>query len=91
MVMFQSRYMLMVRGRNAGNVFDVLQLSYEVTCFPGRFSVCKELWGNMLSQGARSLACSILLLLPSLALILRVSLHQGKSSRIGTALKIITV
>ena len=43
-----TRHMLMARGRNAGNIFDVLAMSYEAVCFPGRFAASKEIWGDMI-------------------------------------------
>jgi len=75
MLYLQTRWMNMIRGRNAGNIFDVLQLAYEAACFPGRFSLCKDLWGTMLSERERPMVCNSLLLLPSTVLTLRISLQ----------------
>ena len=76
----QGRQMVMIRGRNAGNIFDVIQLAYEASCFPGRFAASKELWENIVvQQGSRCLACNMLLLLPSFTLITHVSNIQLKT------------
>eukprot|EP00986_Skeletonema_menzelii_P001544 scaffold407_cov142-Skeletonema_menzelii.AAC.7 len=60
-----TRHMLMARGRNAGNIFDVLAMSYEAVCFPGRFAASKEIWGDMINQvNSRSLVFNVLLVFP---------------------------
>jgi len=63
-----TRHMLMVRGRNAGNIFDVLALSYEAICFPDRLAASKEMWGDMVNpyQHIRSYAMvfNVLLVFP---------------------------
>lgn len=65
-----TKRMLMIRGRNGGNVFDVLAMSYEMTCFPGRFTAAKEMWGNMITQPhPRSMTLNTLLTFPSLIMI----------------------
>ena len=69
-VNLHTRRMLMIRGRNAGNVFDVLAMTYEACCFPGRFAATKDMWGNMVSQDhPRSMALNILLTLPPIIMI----------------------
>lgn len=61
----QTRQLLMVRGRNAGNIFDVLAMSYEAVCFPGRFAATKVMWGDMITQEhSRSLAFNALMVSP---------------------------
>ncbi|KAK1747046.1 hypothetical protein QTG54_002390 [Skeletonema marinoi] len=65
MVNTHTRQLLMIRGRNAGNVFDVLAMSYEATCFPGRLAAAKEMWGNMIAHDhPRALVYNVLLVLP---------------------------
>lgn len=60
-----TRQLLMVRGRNAGNIFDVLAMSYEAICFPGRFAATKVMWGDMITQeNSRSLAYNALMVSP---------------------------
>ena len=62
-----TRQLQMLKGRNAGNVFDVLAMSYEAVCFPGRLAATKVLWGDMMFQNnvdGRSLAFNVLLLFP---------------------------
>jgi hypothetical protein len=60
----------MIRGRNAGNVFDVLAMAYEAVCFPGRFAATIDMWGNMVTQDhARSMALNVLLTLPPIVLV----------------------
>jgi len=60
----------MIRGRNAGNVFDVLAMSYEAVCFPGRFAATIDMWGEMVIQDhPRSMALNVLLTLPLIILI----------------------
>ncbi len=62
-----TRQLQMLKGRNAGNIFDVLAMSYEAVCFPGRLAATKELWGDMMLQNnvdARSLAFNVLLVFP---------------------------
>lgn len=76
MLSLHSRQMIMMRGRNAGNLLDVLQLSYEVCLFPGRFSALRELWAGMINhQEARCVVANFLLLVPTLTLIFHVSVE----------------
>lgn len=74
MLLLHSRQMIMGRNKNAGNVFDVLQLAYEASLFPGRFCAMREVWISLTSQqDAQCLVCNMMLLVPSLALIFNVS------------------
>ena len=74
-----SRQILMARSRNSWNVFDVLQLAYEASLFPGRFSAMKETWSNMITrQESRCAVCNVMLMVPSLTLIFHVSLQGFK-------------
>eukprot|EP00573_Skeletonema_grethae_P010878 CAMPEP_0201692060 /NCGR_PEP_ID=MMETSP0578-20130828/5064_1 /ASSEMBLY_ACC=CAM_ASM_000663 /TAXON_ID=267565 /ORGANISM="Skeletonema grethea, Strain CCMP 1804" /LENGTH=598 /DNA_ID=CAMNT_0048177381 /DNA_START=163 /DNA_END=1959 /DNA_ORIENTATION=- len=60
-----TRHLLMVRGRNAGNIFDVFAMSYEAICFPGRFAATKVMWGDMITQEhSRSLVFNTLMVSP---------------------------
>jgi len=69
-VNIHTRRMSMIRGRNAGNVFDVLAMSYEAVCFPGRFAATIDMWGEMVIQDhPRSMALNVLLTLPLIILI----------------------
>ncbi len=56
-----TRRMNMVRGRNAGNIIDVLAMSYEAICFPGRFEASKEMWGDMIGH---AMTFNVLLVFP---------------------------
>jgi hypothetical protein len=74
MMAMQSRQLMMIRARNAGNVFDSLELAYQACCFPGRLYASKDLWGSMLTgEGQRSLVCNVLLLAPMLVSVFHVS------------------
>jgi len=76
MLALQSRQLMMARARNTGNVADVCQLSYEVCLYPGRFSAMREVWSGMINNAeSRCVVNSVLLLLPSLLLVLRISLQ----------------
>ena len=78
MLSLHSRQMIMIRARNAGSVFDVLQLAYEASLFPGRFSATREVWSGMINQQeGRCTICNMLLMLPSMALVLNVSISWG--------------
>eukprot|EP00970_Alexandrium_tamarense_P003488 scaffold542_cov202-Alexandrium_tamarense.AAC.39 len=77
MMAMQSRQLMMIRARNAGNVFDSLELAYQACCFPGRLYASRELWGSMLTgEGQRSLVCNVLLLAPMLVSVFHVA-FQG--------------
>jgi len=79
MLSLHSRQLMMMRGRNVGDVGDVAALAYEVTLFPGRFSAMREIWSGMINQqDARCVVTNMLLLLPSLALVFHVSLQGFK-------------
>lgn len=64
-----TTYMIMVRRRNAWNVFDVLAMSYEAVYFPGRFAATKDMWGDMVTKGPRYVALNVLLTLPTIIMI----------------------
>jgi len=79
MLSLHSRQLMMMRGRNVGNVWDVLRLGYEVSLFPGRFSAMREVWSGMIhQQDARCVVCNVMLLVPSMALVLHVSFRGFK-------------
>lgn len=88
-----TKRMLMIRGRNGGNVFDVLAMSYEMICFPGRFTAAKEMWGNMITQPhPRSMTLNTLLTFPSLIMISKctfwaccewLNMEQRETTRLG--------
>jgi len=76
MLSLHSRQLMMMRGRNAGNLVDVAGLAMEVSLFPGRFSAMREIWSGMVNQlEARCMVCNGMLLVPSLLLVLRVFLR----------------
>ena len=73
MMALQSRQMMMMRGRNAGSVLDVMQMTYEVCLFPGRFGATKEMWNSLIREPAQYAVCNMMLMIPSLLLVFHVS------------------
>eukprot|EP01082_Thalassiosira_pseudonana_P014470 g13004.t1 g13004 contig7:653564-654118(+) len=51
MMAMQSRQLMMIRARNAGNVFDSLELAYQACCFPGRLYASKGVVGEHVDGG----------------------------------------
>ena len=74
MLLLHLRQLMMMWGRNVGNVCDVLRLGYEVSLFPGWFLAMMEVWSGMINQqDARCGICNMMLLVPLLALVFHVS------------------
>lgn len=83
MLSLHSRQMMLIRNRNAGNVFDILQLAYEASLFPGRFCGMREVWMSLIGQhDAQCLGCNIMLFIPSMVLLLKVSMTGRKSNEL---------
>jgi len=79
MLSLHSRQMMMIRGKNAGDLFQTLHLAYEASLFPGRFNATGEMWISLIGkEESRCIVCNILLLVPSLALIFNVSFQGFK-------------
>ncbi|KAL9184215.1 hypothetical protein ACHAXT_002301 [Thalassiosira profunda] len=79
MLSLHSRQMMMMRGRNSGSALDILQLAYEVSLFPGRFSATRETWSSIINhQEAKCAVCNVLLLMPTLALVFNISFQGFK-------------
>jgi hypothetical protein len=74
MAMQNRQTIVQQRNDNAGNIWHVICMGFEATCFPARFVKNKEVWGSMItSDKARGLVCNQLLVLPWLTVVFRVA------------------
>ncbi len=70
----QSRQVMMMKHRNVANILDVMGLTYNVCCFPGRLVNMRDLWSSiLLRQGCRTSMGNMLLSFPTLVLVVSVS------------------
>jgi len=70
----QSRQVMMMKHRNVANILDVMELTYNVCCFPGRVVNMRDLWSSiLLRQGCRTSMGNMLLSFSTLVLVVSVS------------------
>lgn len=70
----QSRQVMMMKHRNVANILDVMELTYNLCCFPGRLVNMRDLWSSiLLRQGCRTSMGNMLLSFPTLVLVVSVS------------------
>jgi hypothetical protein len=70
----------LLQTRSISNAADIVTFVHMITCHPSRFWVTRDQWKSLYhTPEARGTICNILFLLPTFALILRVSTHNQQN------------